>query len=90
MRISVHELKNHLSQYLSQVKAGALIVITSHNKPLAKLIPFPQFSGEEAHAGMLLQIEGVTWNGKKPQGGGTERPKITGKTVAEYVIEDRK
>ncbi|HVV68899.1 MAG TPA: type II toxin-antitoxin system prevent-host-death family antitoxin [Gammaproteobacteria bacterium] len=88
MQVSVHELKNHLSQYLHQVKAGEFIIVTSHNKPLAKLIPYPQFAEEEAN--LMAQIEGITWNGKKPRGGGKKRPKIIGKTVAEYVIEDRR
>lgn len=87
MQVSVHELKNHLSQYLLRVKKGELIVITSHHKPVAKLVSIPQELGENADA--LFQLEGVRWNGKKPQGG-THCPKIIGKTVADSVIEDRR
>lgn len=87
MQVSVHQLKNHLSQYLQRVKKGELIIITSHHKAIAKLISIPQEIGEEANA--LLQLDGVTWNGKKPEGG-KKRPKITGKTVADYIIEDRR
>lgn len=88
MQVSVHDLKNRLSQYLQRVKQGELIIITSHHKPVAKLISIPQQETASNGANALLQLEGVNWNGKKPKGG-QNRPKITGKTVADYVIEDR-
>jgi prevent-host-death family protein len=36
---SVSELKSHLSEYLSRVKAGSEILITDHGKPVARLVP---------------------------------------------------
>ena len=87
MQVSVRELKNHLSKYLHMVSKGEPIIVTSHYVPLARLLPIPQSSDENIQ--QLLQIEGVTWNGKKPKGG-TNRPKIKGKTVSEYVLEDRR
>lgn len=87
MQVSVHELKNHLSQYLQRVKKGELIIITSHHRPVAKLTSVPQELGDDANA--LLLLEGISWNGKKPKGG-KNRPKIIGKTVADYIIEDRR
>ncbi len=86
MQVPIHELKNHLSQYLQRVKEGELIIITSHHKPIAKLISIPQELGTEINA--FLQLEGISWNGKKPTGG-KNRPKIIGKTISDYVIEDR-
>lgn len=58
-------------------------IITPHHKPITQLTPAPQTTDA------LLQLEGARWNGKKPTGG-QNRPKITGKTIAEYVIEDRR
>lgn len=87
MQIPVHEFKNHLSQYLKLLKQGELIIITSHHKPIAKLISILQEPDTEINA--LLQLEGISWNGKKPTGG-KNRPKIVGKTIADYVIEDRR
>lgn len=34
------DLKDHLSGYLKKVQAGEEMIITSHEKPLAKIIPF--------------------------------------------------
>ena len=36
---AVSELKSHLSEYLSRVKAGSEILITDHGKPVARLVP---------------------------------------------------
>jgi hypothetical protein len=37
----------------------------------------------------LTELDEISWNMKKPTGG-KNRPKITGKTVADYIIEDRR
>ncbi len=87
MHVPIHEFKNHLSQYLQRLKRGELIIITSHHKPIAKLVAIPQELGTEVNE--LLQLEGISWNGKKPTGG-KNRPKIIGKTIADYIIEDRR
>ncbi len=66
MQISVRELKDHLSKYLHSVQKGTSIIVTSHRVPLAKLVPIPQSKNKDLHA--LLQMEGISWNGKKPKG----------------------
>jgi len=47
--INIAELKNRLSAYIQQVRAGQEIVIRDRNLPVAKLIPFraPDTSAEE-------------------------------------------
>ncbi|TAK77927.1 MAG: type II toxin-antitoxin system prevent-host-death family antitoxin [Gammaproteobacteria bacterium] len=86
MKVSVHELKNHLSKYLHLIKEGEPIIITSHHAPIAKLLPI-EVSNENLKE--LMAAPGIHWNGKKPRGGQL-RPAIEGKTVAEYVLEDRR
>ena len=39
MQASVRDFKAHLSSYLHQVEAGEEVVITSHERPVAKLVP---------------------------------------------------
>jgi prevent-host-death family protein len=86
MQVSVRALKNHLSEYLQQVKAGTSLVVTSHHIPIAKIqaIPTTKVRGMQA----LMCIEGIHWNGKKPTIS-KNRPKISGTTAADYVLEDR-
>jgi len=80
MQVSVRELKNHLSEYLHRVEGGENIQVARHNMPVARLIPVPKIG--------LTRIPGATWNGKKATGG-RFLPVISGKSVAERVLEDR-
>ena len=86
MQVSVRELKNNLSKYLHQVAKGETLIVTSHRHPLAKIIAI---SNQSLKLQNYLQLEGIKWNGKKPQGGGAICPEIFGQTAAEYVLEDR-
>lgn len=38
MEVSVRDLKDHLSEYLRRVQAGEEIVVTSHGKPVGRLV----------------------------------------------------
>jgi prevent-host-death family protein len=37
--VGVRELRDHLSKYLAEVKAGREVVVTDHGKPIARLVP---------------------------------------------------
>ena len=39
MRTSIRELRQYLSDYIRRAENGEEIIITSHNRPLAKLVP---------------------------------------------------
>ena len=60
--VGLRQLKNRLSEYVSQVKLGASIVVTDRGRPVAELrpvsaearIPFRRFSMEDqVRAGLL-------------------------------------
>jgi len=87
MHVSVHELKNHLSQYLQKIKTGEELVVTCHKEPLAVINAIP--SAKKNALNKFSQLSNVEWNGKKPKGL-KNGPKIHGKTVAERVLEDRR
>jgi prevent-host-death family protein len=90
VKISVRELKDRLSEHLRAVRGGESIVVTSHNKPVARLSPVPS---ESATGIQRLRDEGlVRWNGKKPRGAGRRRPiklRGPGKTMSEIVLAER-
>lgn len=87
MQVSIRDLKNHLSKYLHLVEEGENILVTSHHKPLAKIIAVPRITNSSLQE--LLNLEGLHWNGKKPKGA-EFCPKLSGKTAAEYLLEDRR
>lgn len=91
MKVSVRELKDRLSQHLRAVKGGRSIVVTSHNKPVARLSPVP----DESATGIerLVAAGYATWNGKKPRGAGRRGPvKLhgSGPSVSDMVLADRR
>lgn len=85
MQVSVRELKNNLSKYLHALEYDGPIVITSHRRPLAKIVPIITCTKTKFQ---LSHIEGIQWNGKKPVGN-KNAPKIRKRFASDYVIEDR-
>ena len=81
MRVSVRELKNHLSEYLHRVEEGEDIQVSRRNVPVARLTPIRRVT--------LTRMPGVSWNGRKAKGG-RSRPVISGKSAADRVLEDRR
>lgn len=39
-QVGIRELRDHLSRYLEQVKAGERITVTEHGRPIAELVRF--------------------------------------------------
>ena len=54
MVASVRKVRDHLSKYLRRVQQGEEVVITSHNRPIAKLVPL---SGEEDDESLFQGIQ---------------------------------
>ena len=40
--IGLFEAKTHLSELVARAEQGEVVVLTRHNKPVAKLVPFDQ------------------------------------------------
>lgn len=38
--VGVRELRDHLSRYLEQVKAGERVTVTEHGRPVAEIVRF--------------------------------------------------
>ncbi len=53
---SISQTKNQLSALIDQVRQGEAIVVTDHDRPVAKLVPVQAENGEEL-AGALAQLE---------------------------------
>ena len=55
--VNIAELKNGLSQYLSQVRAATEIVICDRNFPIARIVPIHQNASEDEEL-LALAAEG--------------------------------
>lgn len=86
-RIGIRELKAHLSRYLQQVKEGAVIVITEHGRPIARLVP--QGDPHRLRIKELLAAGVLAWSGH-PLRPAAPVARVQGqRTVAELLLEDR-
>jgi len=47
MQVAVHDLKAHLSRFLSRAQAGESIEVTSHNRLIARIVGVPAGTAEE-------------------------------------------
>ena len=86
--VGVRELKNRLSQYLKQVRAGEPLVVTERGTPIA-VISSPHTPQVDRHIEAMLREGRARWSGGKPRGS-KRPPKIKGPSVAQAVIEDRR
>lgn len=95
MAISVRELKSHLSEYLRRVAEGEEVVVTSHGKEVARLVP-PRSRRRtgSAEAELIARFRGLPW--VRP--GSNEKPVLPKplariakgeKTLAQIVSEQR-
>lgn len=87
MSVAVRELKASLSRVLSRAQHGEIIEVTSHNKPIARIIGIP----EHAEPGLRLLIAGgaVSWSGGKPRHKLPVQLTARGTSVSHMVLEDR-
>ena len=86
--VGVRKLKENLSKYLSEVKAGERIVVTERNKEVALIVPVG--IGQEEDKMLELIRKGLAdWSGAKPAGI-RSRIRIKGKKVSETVLDSRR
>ena len=90
----LHSIKNSTHSSLVNWQPWSLLIISGRAfvNPFFKaivdpIVPLPY--SENKNVQMLLQIEGVSWNGKKPIGN-PNAPKLQGNNTADSVIEDRR
>lgn len=75
--IGLFEAKTHLSEYVARAEAGEEVIITRHNKPVAKIVPYVQQhhardARQTAVAALLAQAGGRTlgldWRALRDEG----------------------
>jgi len=86
--VGVRELKNHLSHYLKRVEQGAIVTITDHHRPIARIIPVEPSLPDGLPA--MVEWGEATWGGGKPRGVPRPIKVATTKSIAERVSEDRR
>ena len=87
MQIPVRELKATLSRVLARARAGEVIEVTSHRKPIARIVGVP--AKLDFGLRSLILSGAISWGGAKPSLPEPLELKPGGKLVSEIILEDR-
>jgi prevent-host-death family protein len=87
MYVAVRELKSSLSRVLSLAQGGEVIEVTSHNKPIARILGIPPQSDDGLRR--LMATGTLIWRGGKPQFSSPVELAGGGKSVSQMLLEDR-
>ncbi len=85
--VGIRELKARLSYYLRQVKAGATLVITEHNRPIGKIVPANLAFDERLQ--VLIDSGLSAWSGKSLSAIEPVAKTCGPRTVADLLVENR-
>ena len=89
--VGIKDIKNNLSRYLKQVKAGEEVIITERGRPIARIIR-EQPANTSLHLALAPLIEQgvVTMPALAPSKTPVTPLRAPGKPVSEMVLEDRR
>ena len=88
MKIAVHQLKASLSKLLARAQSGEVIEVTSHQKPIARIVGIPKSSEEPLNS--LILNGALSWSGQKPALKLPIQLLGSGKSVSSLIQEDRR
>jgi prevent-host-death family protein len=88
MHVSTRDLKARLSEYLRHAAGGQEVVVTLHNRPIAKLVPMSRAPQSEQEA--LARLTAMPWvrpaSGAAPAGSrNPARPPHGGRRVGDLL-----
>ncbi|MDP2809648.1 MAG: type II toxin-antitoxin system prevent-host-death family antitoxin [Rhodocyclaceae bacterium] len=87
MLVAVRELKANLSRVLSRAREGEVVEVTSHNKPIARIVGIPAEAGDGLRR--LMAGGALSWNGGRPRLAPPRALSPAGTPVSHMVTEDR-
>jgi len=87
MLIAIRELKASLSRVLLRAQQGEVIEVTSHNKPIARIVGIPPNAGAGLRG--LIARGTLSWSGGKPRLEPPEDLVTLGTPISRMVLEDR-
>ena len=87
MQVPMREFKAALSRYLARARAGEVVEVTSHRRPIARIVGVADTGNSQLKS--MLASGAATWNGKKPRFATPLTLSSKGKPVSRLVLEER-
>lgn len=87
MHVAVRELKANLSRVLTLAQGGEVIEVTSHNKPIARIVGIPP-QADDGLRGLMAEGK-LSWSGGKPRFAAPLELASGGLSVSQMLLEDR-
>jgi prevent-host-death family protein len=84
--VGLFEAKTHFSELVARAEQGEEVIITRHNKPVAKIVPITEVSPELFRQRMAAVAEAQAVGRDMQRRGGP----ITNEEVLEWVREGRR
>lgn len=91
IKAGIKDVKNNLSRYIAQVRAGEEILITDRGRPVARIVK--EHRGNKrlgAALRSLIEKGVVTLPSRSINKEGLSAAEVPGKPLSEMVIEDRR
>ena len=86
---NIADLRNHLTQYLKEVRAGEEIIVRDRQRPIAKIVPF-SVDDDESDADLVAAGLMRKGTGRLPASfWKARRPRVSLDTVLAAVSADR-
>jgi prevent-host-death family protein len=82
--VGIRELRDGLSRYLAQVRAGRTVTVTDHGRPVARIVPV-----EESGPLERLIAEGLVQPARRRERSAPQPVEASG-TVSDLVAEQRR
>ena len=88
---NIADLRNRLTQYLKEVRAGEEIVVRDRQRPIAKIVPFTVDADEEDDADLVAAGVIRKGSGKLPRSfwSGRRRGGVAWEVAVAAVLADR-
>ena len=90
--VGIRELKTHLSRHLKRVRAGTRLTVTERGRTIATINPVvtAEPPPEVEWAGRMVAEGRAQWSGGKPQGPPRHVTLVSGPSMSDAVLEDRR
>jgi prevent-host-death family protein len=87
--VGIRQLKAQLGRYLREVEAGDTLTLTSHKRPIARLVPVSKKSGNIEEILTALTENGLLRRARRKPSPIRHPINIPDVRIAEAVLEDR-